>query len=112
MIALARPGSLPWLVLHDVRVKARGREGLWGRIIAMLLLSWQLTIVSVLVLPLFIWATGGVGKWRRRVTARTQESLAVRHICDSAHWTRGAGGWLGVEAHRSQRGLLLEGLHR
>lgn len=39
MIALARPGSLPWLVLHDVRVKARGREGRWGRIIAMLLLA-------------------------------------------------------------------------
>ena len=43
MIALAQvspaPGSLPWLVLHDVRVKARGREGRWGRIIAMLLLA-------------------------------------------------------------------------
>ena len=43
MIALAQvspaPGSLPWLVMHDVRVKARGREGRWGRIIAMLLLA-------------------------------------------------------------------------
>lgn len=36
---LAAPGSLPWLVLHDVRVKARGRQSRWGRIIAMVLLA-------------------------------------------------------------------------
>lgn len=54
MIALARPGSLPWLVLHDVRVKARGREGRWGRIIAMLLLA---------LLPI---VGGAVMAWRVR----------------------------------------------
>jgi ABC-2 type transport system permease protein len=54
MIALARPGSLPWLVLRDVRVKARGREGRWGRIIAMLLLA---------LLPI---VGGAVMAWRVR----------------------------------------------
>jgi ABC-2 type transport system permease protein len=54
MIALARPGSLPWLVLHDVRVKARGREGRWGRIIAILLLA---------LLPI---VGGAVMAWRVR----------------------------------------------
>ncbi|WP_017668724.1 ABC transporter permease [Sandarakinorhabdus sp. AAP62] len=36
---LSAPGSLPWLVLHDVRVKARGRQGRWGRMIAIALLA-------------------------------------------------------------------------
>ncbi len=39
MSVLAPPGSLSWLVLHDVRVKARGRQGRWGRIIAIVLLA-------------------------------------------------------------------------
>ena len=39
-VGLVRPASLLWLVLHDVRVKARGREaGRWGRIIAIGLLA-------------------------------------------------------------------------
>lgn len=57
MIALVQPGSLPWLVLHDVRVKARGREGRWGRVIAMLLLA---------LLPI---AGGAVMAWRVRGAA-------------------------------------------
>jgi len=36
---------------------------------------------------------GRLGQLWAGWTDRTQESLAVRHICDSAHWTRGAGGW-------------------
>jgi ABC-2 type transport system permease protein len=31
--------SLPWLVWHDVRVKARGRQGRFGRLLALLLLA-------------------------------------------------------------------------
>ena len=33
------PGSLPWLVWHDVRVKARSRQGRFGRLLALLLLA-------------------------------------------------------------------------
>jgi len=45
-------------------------------VIAMLILSWQLTIVSIVILPVFIWLTSVVGKYRRRVSAATQVSLA------------------------------------
>ncbi|WP_439544881.1 hypothetical protein [Sandarakinorhabdus sp.] len=34
MKALVAPASLPWLIWNDIRIKARGREGRWGRIIA------------------------------------------------------------------------------
>lgn len=39
MNALVAPASLPWLIWHDIRVKARGREGRWGRIIALAVLA-------------------------------------------------------------------------
>lgn len=40
MMALARAPGLAWLIWHDVRVKARGREaGRWGRWIAIVLLA-------------------------------------------------------------------------
>ncbi len=39
MNALFAPASLPWLVWHDVRVRARGREGRWGRWIALAVLA-------------------------------------------------------------------------
>lgn len=45
-------------------------------IAAMLALSWQLTIVSLALLPLFVLAQVRVGRVRRRVAKRTQESLA------------------------------------
>lgn len=35
MTALAPPASLPWLIWNDIRIKARGREGRWGRIVAL-----------------------------------------------------------------------------
>lgn len=37
--ALLPPGSLPWLVWHDVRVKARSRQGRFGRLLALVLLA-------------------------------------------------------------------------
>jgi ATP-binding cassette subfamily B protein len=45
-------------------------------IIAMLLLSVQLTILSLLLLPLFLWLTVRVGKARREVATNTQRTLA------------------------------------
>jgi ATP-binding cassette, subfamily B, bacterial len=43
---------------------------------AMLLLSWQLTVLSLFMLPLFIWLTVKVGRARREVATNTQRSLA------------------------------------
>jgi ATP-binding cassette, subfamily B, bacterial len=45
-------------------------------LIAMLVLSWQLTVLSLFLLPLFIWLTVKVGRARREVATRTQQTLA------------------------------------
>jgi ATP-binding cassette subfamily B protein len=45
-------------------------------LVAMLLLSWQLTIVAVALLPLFIALQVRVGRVRRALARRTQESLS------------------------------------
>jgi ATP-binding cassette subfamily B protein len=45
-------------------------------VVAMALLSWQLTLLSLGTLPFFFWLTYKVGKARRQVAASTQKSLA------------------------------------
>jgi ATP-binding cassette subfamily B protein len=46
-------------------------------IVAMIILSWQLTIVAVITVPAFFYLTKAVGDRRRRVSRSTQESLAA-----------------------------------
>jgi len=46
-------------------------------IVAMIILSWQLTIVAVITVPAFFWLTKAVGDRRRRVSRSTQETLAA-----------------------------------
>jgi ATP-binding cassette, subfamily B, bacterial len=46
-------------------------------IVAMLILSWQLTLVAVFTVPVFFWLTRLVGERRRVVARLTQESLAA-----------------------------------
>jgi len=46
-------------------------------VVAMVILSWQLTIVAVITVPVFFWLTKTVGERRRRVSRSTQESLAA-----------------------------------
>src|SRR5690348_7041074 len=46
-------------------------------IVAMVILSWQLTIVAVITVPAFFWLTKTVGERRRQVARSTQESLAA-----------------------------------
>jgi ATP-binding cassette subfamily B protein len=45
-------------------------------VVAMVVLSWQLTILSLAVVPLFVYLTWRVGRVRRRISGETQESLA------------------------------------
>jgi ATP-binding cassette subfamily B protein len=45
-------------------------------VVAMLILSWQLTLLSLGTLPFFFWLMYKVGKARREVAANTQKSLA------------------------------------
>ncbi|MGK2852777.1 MAG: ABC transporter ATP-binding protein [Microbacteriaceae bacterium] len=45
-------------------------------LVSMLILSWQLTIVAVILLPLLVWVQRRVGQARARIATRTQESLS------------------------------------
>jgi ATP-binding cassette subfamily B protein len=45
-------------------------------VVAMVLLSWQLTLLSLGVVPAFVYLTWRVGRARRRISKSTQESLA------------------------------------
>ncbi|HZS21831.1 MAG TPA: ABC transporter transmembrane domain-containing protein, partial [Pseudonocardiaceae bacterium] len=45
-------------------------------LVAMVALSWQLTVVAVLLLPLFVLLQARVGRVRRQLAGRTQESLS------------------------------------
>ncbi len=45
-------------------------------LVAMLVLSWQLTALSLFMLPFFLWATYKVGKARQEVASSTQKTLA------------------------------------
>ena len=45
-------------------------------VVSMLLLSWQLTVLTLIVMPLFVWVQLQVGKRRQRLARRTQESLS------------------------------------
>jgi ATP-binding cassette, subfamily B, bacterial len=46
-------------------------------VVAMVILSWQLTIVALITVPVFFWLTKTVGDRRRQVARSTQESLAA-----------------------------------
>ena len=46
-------------------------------IVAMIIISWQLTLVAVITVPAFFWLTKTVGDRRRQVSRSTQESLAA-----------------------------------
>jgi ATP-binding cassette subfamily B protein len=45
-------------------------------VIAMLILSWQLTTLSLALTPIFIWLTIRVGKARRAAASSTQQTMA------------------------------------
>ncbi len=45
-------------------------------VVAMILIDWRLTALSLAMLPLFMWLTYRVGKVRRRLAGQTQSSLA------------------------------------
>ncbi|MET9668844.1 ABC transporter ATP-binding protein [Streptomyces sp. NPDC006475] len=46
-------------------------------VVAMLALDWRLTVVSLLLLPLFVWISRRVGNERKRITTQRQKQMAV-----------------------------------
>ena len=45
-------------------------------LVAMAILSWELTVLSLFLLPVFLWLTVRVGRARRAVASNTQQTLA------------------------------------
>ncbi|UNO43274.1 ABC transporter ATP-binding protein [Streptomyces sp. MST-110588] len=46
-------------------------------VLAMLALDWRLTLVSLLLLPLFVWISRRVGNERKRITTQRQKQMAA-----------------------------------
>jgi ATP-binding cassette, subfamily B, bacterial len=46
-------------------------------VVAMLALDWRLTVVSLLLLPLFVWISRRVGSERKKITSQRQKQLAA-----------------------------------
>ncbi|MBU6530620.1 ABC transporter ATP-binding protein [Streptomyces sp. NPDC057245] len=46
-------------------------------VVAMVVLDWRLTVVSLLLLPVFVWISRRVGRERRKITTRRQKQMAV-----------------------------------
>ena len=74
-------------------------------IVAMIILSWQLTIVAVITVPAFFWLTKTVGDRRRQVSRSTQEALAAMSaiseetlLVSGCCWPRCSGTRGGISA--------------
>ncbi|WP_269157525.1 ABC transporter ATP-binding protein [Modestobacter sp. VKM Ac-2984] len=50
-----------------------------GTVVAMAVLSWRLSLLSLVVLPPAVWLTRRVARMRREITAQRQRSLADLH---------------------------------
>jgi ATP-binding cassette subfamily B protein len=46
-------------------------------LVAMVALDWRLTVVSLVLLPLFVWISRRVGRERKKITARRQMQMAA-----------------------------------
>ncbi|WP_055553813.1 ABC transporter ATP-binding protein [Streptomyces sp. NBRC 110028] len=46
-------------------------------VVAMLALDWRLTVVSLLLLPLFVWISRRVGNERKKITSKRQKQMAA-----------------------------------
>ncbi|MET7617219.1 ABC transporter ATP-binding protein [Streptomyces sp. NPDC005408] len=46
-------------------------------VVAMLALDWRLTVVSLLLLPLFVWISRRVGRERKKITTQRQKQMAA-----------------------------------
>ncbi|MFF8845421.1 ABC transporter ATP-binding protein [Streptomyces sp. NPDC015127] len=46
-------------------------------VVAMLALDWRLTVVSLLLLPLFVWISRRVGRERKTITTQRQKQMAA-----------------------------------
>src|SRR5690606_24787865 len=46
-------------------------------VVAMLALDWRLTLLSLALMPFFVWIARRVGRERKRITAQRQKQMAA-----------------------------------
>jgi ATP-binding cassette subfamily B protein len=73
-------GGMQTVVTSTATSLASNLTTVVATLVAMLALSWQLTLVSLLVLPPSIWLTRRVAQVRRAVTAAQQRELADMNV--------------------------------
>jgi len=73
-------GGMQTVVTSTATSLASNLTTVVGALVAMLALSWQLTLVSLLVLPPSIWLTRRVARMRRVITAAQQRELADLNV--------------------------------
>ncbi|GAA1252070.1 ABC transporter ATP-binding protein [Pseudonocardia aurantiaca] len=73
-------GGMQTVVTSTATSLASNLTTVVATLVAMLALSWQLTLVSLLVLPPSIWLTRRVARLRRAVTAAQQRELADLNV--------------------------------
>jgi ATP-binding cassette, subfamily B, bacterial len=69
-------GGLDSVVTTTATTIAQNATTVIASIIAMCLLDWQLAVISLIFVPLFVWLTRRVGKVRRKITTEQQRRLA------------------------------------
>jgi ATP-binding cassette, subfamily B, bacterial len=69
-------GGLDSVVTTTATTIAQNATTVLASLVAMLILSWQLALLSLVFLPLFVWLTRRVGKVRRKITMQQQRQLA------------------------------------
>ncbi len=69
-------GGLDSVVTNTATTIAQNTTTVLATIVAMCLLDWQLAVISLVFVPLFVWLTRRVGKVRRKITTEQQRRLA------------------------------------
>ena len=69
-------GGLDSVVTTTATTIAQNATTVLASIVAMCILDWQLAVISLIFVPLFVWLTRRVGKVRRKITTEQQRRLA------------------------------------
>jgi ATP-binding cassette subfamily B protein len=69
-------GGLDTVVTTTATSIAQNATTVIATLVAMCILNWELAVISLIFVPLFVWLTRRVGKVRRRITTEQQRRLA------------------------------------
>jgi ATP-binding cassette, subfamily B, bacterial len=69
-------GGLDTVVTTTATTIAQNATTVIAAVVAMCILDWQLAVISLILVPLFVWLTRRVGKVRRKITSEQQRRLA------------------------------------